>query len=109
VLIIDKFTNTAATVAAHHRLRAVGIENAHTEIGNVRAPDEYQAVTADTGVKTAPLYRFYFGVSQLGARRVNIDVVVARAMHFGKFQFFCHDKLIWIFLAIAKLQNGAIF
>jgi len=58
--LIEIFPDAPACIATHHRLRTVGIENAHAEIGGFlifRLSDQHQTVTTNTGVSRAPCYR----------------------------------------------------
>ena len=55
--LVDILAYAAARVATHHGLGAVGVENAHREVGNGgvgRRANEHQAVGADAEMAVAP-------------------------------------------------------
>ena len=81
--LIHILANAAAGIAAHQPLRAVGIENAHGEIGLGRfgAPDEHQAVAADAHVGAAPGDGCGLGIGDGTLRGIDKDIVIAHTVH----------------------------
>ena len=78
---------TPAGIAAHACFRPVGIEDAHGEVGYGRPSDEHQPVAPDAEVRATPCLRATHGVGQAETCGIDIDVVVARTLHFGEFYF----------------------
>src|SRR5437879_4537066 len=76
--------DTADAVAAHLRLAAVGVEHAHPHVAPLRGADENQTVRADAEV---PVANRAAQRSRIARRRmtdaIDVDVVVADAVHFG--------------------------
>ena len=77
--VVHKFSHAADTVAAHFRFAAVGIENAHFEVGDLGILNQNQAVGADTEVPVRP---FNGQLRRILHLTVVVEIVVAKALHF---------------------------
>ena len=90
--LIEVLAYAAAGIAAHHRLAAVGIEDAHSKVGlrHGRAVNEHQSVGADALVPVAPDLGTGVRVGNGVVHGINVDVVVATAVHLGEF-YLGHD------------------
>ena len=74
---------SARGVATHAGLRAVVVEDAHTEVGIAAAcGDEHQAVAANAFVAVAPHFGPMFGVGYGELQGVDVDVVVSGTVDF---------------------------
>ena len=89
-LVIDELGNAPDAVAAHGTLRAVCVVHSHPEIRHIRGIDGNQAVRSDALVAVAVLEGKTAGILHGSLGTVHIDVVVAAAVHLGKF----HLKLL---------------
>jgi len=83
-MVIDVFRNAADAVAAHRAAAAVGIVHVHREISLLGRLDQNQPVGSDSEMAVAdfsgdPGRVFYFFL-----RAVDIDIVIADAVHFSK-------------------------
>ncbi len=77
----------ADAVAAHLRLRSVGVEHRHAAVGAARGQERDQAVGAHPGVAVAHRPRQRGQIAREGAREaIEVDVVVAAAVHLGERQ-----------------------
>ena len=85
--------HTPAGIATHRRLAAVGVEKTHAEVGNgrVRTADEHQAVATYAKVAVAPLDCSRAGIGDVILCCIDVDVVVASPVHFGK--SYLHKKV----------------
>ena len=86
--VVDVLADAAAGVAAHIALGAVRIEHAHAEVRHIGGADEHQPVRAHAEVPVADARGERAGVVHMLLKRVDIDVVVADALHFGKLHRF---------------------
>ena len=80
--IIDVFSDTARSIAAHHSFRAVRIEYPHAEISLIRGHDEHKTVAAYAFVSVTEDCRYLFRLIYSLLKAVHIDIVVAYPMHF---------------------------
>ena len=71
-------------VAAHFGLAAIGIKNAHGEIGALGGKEQDQAIAADAEVPVADTAGEQMGVGDGLAAAIDEDVIVAAALHFEK-------------------------
>ena len=94
-LLVEVLADAARGVAAHHGLRAVGVEDAHGEVGlgHARAAYEHQPVGAYAPVAVAPAAGGLRRVGDGVVERVNVYVVVARAVHLCELYDPCHNLL----------------
>ena len=92
-VVVQVLADAARGVATHAGLRAVVVEDAHGEVAHSRGADEHQTVPADALVTVAPQHRKMFGAGQREAHGIDVDVVVARAVHFGKFNGMLHKNV----------------
>ena len=53
-VFVHIFSDATGSISTHHGFRPVGIENPHAEVSFLRRTDQYQSVTTDSGVRTAP-------------------------------------------------------
>ena len=84
--ILEKvFADAAAGIPAHLGFRAVGVEDSHLEICDVRGFDKDQTVATDAGMRAAPPYRPFFGMGEGILHGIDIDIVVPGSLHFCKF------------------------
>ena len=81
--------DATARIAAHHSLRTVGIEDAHGEVGirNSAVIYQHKSIAADTLVAVAPFDSGSRRVGNRMARHINVDVVIATAVHLAKRDF----------------------
>ena len=86
--VIDVLADAAAGVAAHVALGAIGVEHAHAEVRRIGGTDEHQPVRAHAEVPVADARGERAGVVHMLLKRIDIDVVVADALHFGKLHRF---------------------
>src|SRR6185436_3765621 len=84
-VVVDVLADAADAVAAHRSLGAVGVEHDHPEVGLLRGGDQDEAVGADAGVAVADRDRQRRGIGDLLLEGVDVDVVVAGAVHLGEF------------------------
>ena len=88
--IEGEFGNAADAVAAHFGFRAIGVEHAHADggaggFGGVGGwGDEDESVAADTEVAVSDFHREFFGVVDFLGEGIDVDVVVADAVHFDE-------------------------
>ena len=82
-------TRAAHTVAAHDPLAAVGVEHPHgrVTVGPQRGTEVDHPVRTHRKMPPRQLHRPRGGVGrQPRSAAVDVDIVVARALHFGKIQ-----------------------
>ena len=84
--LVEIFPDTPRGIAAHHRLRAVGIENTHTVVGlwDGRRANQHQSVAADALVAVTPKDGCLNGIGDGVLHGINVDIVVAAAVHLGE-------------------------
>ena len=75
-LFIQIFSNAPGSIATHHGLRTVRIEYPHAEIRHIRFSDQYQTVTADSDMGTAPFHRTLLRVVYRIKHGVHIDIII---------------------------------
>ena len=85
-VVVQVFAHAADAVAAHFTLRTVGVKNAHLRIRLVRRGDQNDAVAADAEMRLAQPDRKFLGIGDRLVKTVEIDVVVAAAVHLGEGQ-----------------------
>ena len=84
-MIVNEFRDTTDAVAAHLALAAVGVEHAHAGVGFFRWANEDEPIRADAEMAVADDFRQGDRVFRSGlANAIDIDVVVAGALHFGE-------------------------
>ena len=71
-------------IAAHFGFAAIGIKNAHGEIGALGGKEQDQAIAADAEVPVADTAGEQVGVGDGLAAAIDEDVIVAAALHFEK-------------------------
>lgn len=74
--------STANGIAAHFRLAAIGIEDAHGKIGALGGGKQHQPIAADSGVAVADAAGKTGGLIDGLGTAVDEDIVVAAALHF---------------------------
>ena len=81
--LIGILADAAAGVAAHEPLAAVGIEDAHRQVGlmPIAPTHQHQPVAADAHVGLAPRDGHCYRVGDGMLRGVNKDIVVAHTVH----------------------------
>ena len=84
--VVQELRHATYTVAAHHGFAAVGVENAHPSVGNVRGADHYDAVAAHPLMPVGKAYGEGLGVFYILAEAVKVHIVIAAAVHFREFQ-----------------------
>ena len=89
-LVVDVLADAAGGVAAHAGLGTVGVEDAHAEVGHVRAAYQHQPVAADARVWAAPCHGEFAGVLERVTGGVYIDVVIAGSVHLRKAYLLYH-------------------
>ena len=85
-VVIQILADAADAVAAHFTLRAVGVEDAHLRIRPVGRGNEDNAVATDAEMRFGKRDGQLFGVRDLLVEAVDIDVIVAAAVHFSERQ-----------------------
>jgi hypothetical protein len=83
-VVVGVLGDAADAVAAHLALAAIGVEHAHADIGVVGGEDEDEAIGADAGVAVGDEAGDLAGVGESFLEVVDIDIVVADAVHFGE-------------------------
>ena len=83
-IIIDVFGDAAGGISTHFALRAVGIEHAHSEIGNPRRHDSYQAVRTHALVSVAHCDSESAEIVGAIVHAIEVDVIIASPVHFSK-------------------------
>ena len=83
--VVDIFPDAPAGVAAHRPARTVCIVHHHAEIRLVARRDQHQPVAADPKVPVAEAARQRGRVVHPLLKRIDIDVIVAKPLHFGEF------------------------
>ena len=78
------FSDAANSVAAHLSFAAVGVEHTHLGVIFFRRADENEPVAADALMAIGNLDREFFGVFDFVLKTVDIYVIVADTVHFGK-------------------------
>src|SRR5262249_35867644 len=82
-VVVDVLGDAAHAVAAHLRLAAVGVEHAHAGVAALGPADEDEPAGADAEVPVADRAAQRGGIlRQRLAKAVDVDVVVAAALHF---------------------------
>src|SRR5437660_12053086 len=90
-MVINKLRDASDAVAAHFRLAAVGIEHAHARISFVGGANEDQSVRADAEMPIADGPAQARGVVRHRvAQAIDVNVVVADAVHFGEMHVSSH-------------------
>jgi hypothetical protein len=85
-LVVYIFGHAADAVAAHLRVRAVGVEHPHLSIGVVGRTDQNQSIAADAKMPIGDRASHCRRVSgNRLSKAIDIDVVVAGAVHLGEF------------------------
>ena len=96
--VVKVFAHAADGVAAHRALTAVGVEHPHPGIGHVGGQDQNESVSTDSGVSWGhPMGKLRRGQRkrrQSGIYAVKIDIIVARAVHFGEMNEMFHKVVI---------------
>ena len=88
--VIGILAHAARGIAAHFGLGAVGIEHAHPEIGHPRGQDEHQTVRTHAEMPVAHARGKLTGIVDLFFKTIDVDIVVADALHLGEAQFTGH-------------------
>ena len=96
-VVVDVLGDAADAVAAHFGLGAVGVEHPHLGVGAVDGADQDQAVGADAEVAIGDRAGEGRGVGgNRLAEAIDVDVVVAGAVHFGEEHGGMLDASCWI-------------
>ena len=84
--LVEVLTYATTGIAAHHGFAAIGIEDVHREVGlgNGAASDEHQTVRTDALIPVAVSDSESSGISYRVQHSVDVDVVVAAAVHLGE-------------------------
>lgn len=83
-MVVGEFGDAADSVAAHFGFGAVGVEHSHADVGEVGGEDEDEAVGADAEVAVGDFLGEGGGVGYFFGEAVDVDVVVADAVHLGE-------------------------
>ena len=83
-MIINIFRHTADSVAAHGPSGPVCIVHLHLKISFIRRSDQNQSVRTDAKMSVTDQNGSLLRVRHLLLKTVNIDIIVAAAMHFRK-------------------------
>ena len=78
------FGHAARSVARHIRLGTILIEHAHARVRHAGRLDHHQAVAANAQMPVGKIDGQRFGAGDLPIEVFNEDIVVTRALHFGK-------------------------
>ena len=100
-LLVHILGKAADAVAAHLRLAAVGIDDAHADVGRVAVEHEQQPVPAHAGLAVAERRCKRIEVGAAHAARIDDEKVIAQSMHFRKF----HDPIISTNASSAKSRT----
>ena len=85
-LVMQVFGHAPDGVPAHFALAAVPVEHAHLRIRHLRRANQHHAVSADADMAVCQLHAQPRRVADGLVKTVEIDIVVAAALHFHKFQ-----------------------
>ena len=105
-VVIQILADAADAVAAHLTLRAVGVEDAHLRVRLVRGGNEDDTVAADAEMRFGKRDGQLFGVRDLLFEAVDIDVIVAAAVHFCERQLHTVSLLFSAVLFRARRRGG---
>ena len=82
--VVQELTQAAQAVAAHLRLAAVAVENAHAGVRLPGGQGQNQPIRANAEVAVAQAGRQGAGLQDLPGKAIQHDEVVADAVHLGK-------------------------
>src|SRR5262249_25892560 len=86
-VIVHIFADATDTVAAHLAATPVGVVHLHASVGSVGRADEDESIATNASAAVADLLRHRGWIRHLGDESIDVDVVVADAMHFGEKKF----------------------
>src|SRR5712691_2526190 len=86
-MIVHVFADTTDTVAAHLATATVGVVHLHAGVGGVGRTDEDEPIATDAGAAVADLLRHRGRIRHSSCEGIDVDVIVADAVHFRKRQF----------------------
>ena len=89
-MITYKFPAASYPISTHHGLGTIIIENSHLKISHVTFIDRNQAITSNTKVWLTPFNRSLTKISNSILWQININVIIATSMHFGKMNNITH-------------------
>ena len=92
-VLIQPLGHAADAVAAHGALAAVGVEHAHGGVGHLGGGDADQPVRPHREPPGAEQPGQLGGIVDHALQTIQINIVVAAAMHLGKFQPHAHPLL----------------
>ena len=84
--LVEIFSYAPRSIAAHHGLTAVGIENAHGEVGlgHRAVVNQHQSVGAYALVAVTPSHGCLGSIGNGMLYCIDIDIVVATTVHLGE-------------------------
>ena len=82
--VVQELAQAAYAVAAHLRLAAVGVDDAHADVGHLRGQRQDQTVRADAEVAVAQPRRQRLRRVHRLTKAVHYDKIIAKAVHLGK-------------------------
>ena len=90
--LIEILANAPRRIAAHHRFAAVGIEDTHRKVSlrHWRCSYQHQPVRTDTPMAVAPCNGSHRRVVNRVLHGIDVNIVVATAVHLCKPDFLCH-------------------
>ena len=91
-VLIGILRHTADPIAAHCALRSVGIVHDHAAVCRPRGRDQNQSVGPDPEMPVADTHCQRRRVLHLLFKRIDIDIIISRSMHFRK--MYSHHNLL---------------
>jgi hypothetical protein len=91
-MVVNVLGDAADAVAAHLGLGTVGVEHAHLRIRNVGRADQNQTVRADAEVTITDPDSQFGRIYNCLAEAVDVHIVIAQPVHFGKFHKILTDS-----------------
>ena len=102
-VVVEIFPHAADGVAAHIPLAAVRIEHTHLCVRNFAGADEDDAVPADPLVPVRKAHRRAGRIGKLFLQAIEIDIIVARTVHFCK--LFQHTSSRFCYLTLVCTED----
>lgn len=82
--LMESPTDAAESVAAGAPLTSISVKHTHTEIGVRAWAEQHETIASDTTMPIAHLTCDGRGILEVGDSDIDVDIVVAEAMHFRK-------------------------
>ena len=108
-VVVEILPHAANPVAAHLPAAAIRVIHLHAGMGRLRGANQNEPIPANTRPTLTHLPGDSGGVGKLGVERIDVDIVVADAVHLGKREFHAYCLPLTAYPACSGQTSSTVF